>query len=188
MFKYTTRLILVQFCVNFSPLHFNYLYICLFRNFSAQKIRSSILTKNTIKTNLPKEYYIRKLTEQTDENDRLKIRMKTLETQARSNAEPINNNGSDNSINEFIAEMGQWEQKINAIYDVMKTTQENYFSQYSKEKMLRFRMKLKEATEKAKNAFNLDSFAKDKVSLTSYTIIVRCSSIKVKYLLVAIHV
>lgn len=91
-----------------------------------------------------------------------------METQTLPNAEPINNNGSGDNITAFITEMARWEQKINTIYEIMKTTQENYFSQYSKEKILKFRMKLKEATEKAKNAFNLDSLAKDKVSLIFY--------------------
>lgn len=60
--------------------------------------------------------------------------------------------------------MSHWEQKINKIYDTKKTAQENYFSQYSKEKILKFRTKLKEASENAKNEFNMNGMLIDRVS------------------------
>lgn len=94
----------------------------------AQKIRSANLTKNAIKTNLPKEYYIRKLTDITNENEKLAKRVKTLEAQTQ--AAPTNNNTTTADLDVLINDMVQWENKITDVYDIMKTAQENYFAQY----------------------------------------------------------
>lgn len=103
--------------------------------YSAQKIRSANLTKNAIKTNLPKEYYIRKLTDITNENERLQKRIKTMETQAQANhallpPPPMNNNTAGVDVDALIEDMSHWEDQITHVYDAMKTAQENYFSQY----------------------------------------------------------
>lgn len=114
-----------------------------------------------MKSNLPAEYYIRKLAEMSSENDQLKKRVKLMETKAG----PVEQSGRPTfQFEEFTKEIEKWEKRIDSIYDLMKTEQECYFAQCSKQKVLLLRTKLKEATEKAKQEFKLHGSELDRVS------------------------
>lgn len=134
--------------------------------YSAQKIRSVTLTKNAMKSNLPAEYYIRKLTDLTNENEQLKKRIKLMESKHQEPEKKRNSQAVN--FEELMVESEKWERRINPIYDLMKTEQECYFAQYSKQQVLKFRMKLKEATEKAKQDFNINGSGLDRVSVDIY--------------------
>lgn len=115
------------------------------------------------KTNLPKEYYIRKLTDNVSENEQLKKRIKELESRLTS---PTTNNATTivNYVEDITKETASWQAKINAIYQDMQEAQENYFIQYSKEKLLKFRTKLKEATEETRKTFYMHGTFLNRVS------------------------
>lgn len=128
----------------------------------AQKIRTSSLTQNAFKTNLPKEFYVHKLTETMAEVEHLNARIKIIESQAATQ------NGQDNdkfvAFDRLIADMVEWREKIDRIYVELKVAQESYFNLYSKEKVLHLRTKLKGQTEQIKKMFTMNGEHLPKVS------------------------
>lgn len=128
----------------------------------AQKIRTSSLTQNVFKSNMPKEFYVHKLTDTMAEVEQLQARIKHLESQAVAQ----NGNGDDGFIafDKLIGDVAQWQQNIDRIYTELMTAQESYFNLYSKEKVLYLRTKLKSQTEQIKKMFNMNGDHLTKVS------------------------
>lgn len=119
---------------------------------------------------MPKEYYVRKLTDTTNEVDQLKTYIKTLETQlAQLNNKNNNNaNGNQLTLENLLAEKEEWVERIDKIYDNIRIAQENYYSMSSKEKLLKLRTKYKENTEKNRKLFNMDGEFLKRVSTTYF--------------------
>lgn len=124
----------------------------------AQKIRTTTLTKNALKSNLPKEYYVHKVTESIAENEELKKRIKALESQlAATQKSSNNNNNSNENTLEMLQEAELWKKQIDELFDEVKTAQDNFFAMTSKEKLLKFRSKLKENNEQNRKIFYIDA-------------------------------
>lgn len=128
----------------------------------AQKIRTSSLTQNAFKSNLPKEFYVHKLTDTMAEMEKLQKRIKVLEDQATV---PEGNDVDESAaFDKLFAEFFEWQQRIDKIYVELMTSQESFFNLYSKEKVLHLRTKLKSQTEKIKKKFTLNGDHLMKVS------------------------
>lgn len=137
---------------------------CLFffQSIRAQKIRTTTITKNLFKTNLPKEFYINKLTDKTLEVESLQKCIRALQDQlANAKAITVNNNVHND---ELLAQVESWRPKIDKIYNDIRTAQENYYTMSSKEKLLKLRTKYKEYTEHNRKMFNIDGDFMKRVS------------------------
>lgn len=123
----------------------------------AQKIRTTIVTKNLFKSNLPKEYYVNKLTDKMVEVEELQKCVKALQTQLAEQCSAVNNNVNSNEVMaNMMAQVDVWKTKIDKIYTDIRTAQENYYTMSSKEKLLKLRTKYKEHTEQNRKLFNMD--------------------------------
>lgn len=137
---------------------------------SAQKIRTTTLTKNALKNDFPKEYYVHKLAEKTTEVETLEKRIKTLESQIGMEQVPSTCNSRDikSSFEDLYKEAVPWQQLINKVYDALHHAQSNYFPLHSKEQILKVRTKFKEYLEENRKAFNIDGEFMDRVSREAY--------------------
>lgn len=130
----------------------------------AQKIRTSSLTQNAFKTNLPKEFYVHKLTDTMAEVEQLQARIKALESQGI--AQNANDDVDFIAFDTLVRDATVWQQKIDKIYREMNAAQESYFNLYSKEKVLHLRTKLKAQTEQLKKMFSMNGEHLTRVSKT----------------------
>lgn len=133
--------------------------------FRAQKIRTGTITKSTFKSNLPKEYYVNKLTDKTNEVAELQKCIQTLQAQLAERCSSVNNNmNSDEIMNNLMAQVDIWKHKIDKIFSDIRMAQENYYTMSSKEKLLKLRTKYKEYTEQNRKLFNIDGDSMKRVS------------------------
>lgn len=144
----------------------------------AQKIRTGTITQNLFKSNLPKEYYVRKLTDSAAEVEELKkcivsLRAQLADEKSKTN---INNNNSDKiGWNDLMSEFDTWKEKLDATYKDVIVAQENYYKMSSKEKLLKLRTKLKEAADHKRKLFNIDGDSLKRVSKTTNKFILMIS-------------
>lgn len=125
----------------------------------AQKIRTTAITKNLFKTNLPKEYYVRKLTDTSAEIDGLKAIIQKLESQLAAAVTSKNNNTpktTQDGLAALLAESESWKKRIDKAYADIRVASENFFSMSSKEKLLKLRTKFKETVEHHRKLFNMN--------------------------------
>lgn len=85
-----------------------------------------------------------------DDLQRLKESNKTMENKLLTVTKSTKSNPYDDS------ELQCWFQKIDAIYSSVIKSQEYYYGMQSKEKILRFRSRLKEKAEECKKILTLD--------------------------------
>lgn len=132
----------------------------------AQKIRTPTLTQNAFKTNLPKEFYVHKLTDTMAEVEQMQKRIKTLESQLAAQ----NGDGGEAFVvfDKLADDMAQWQQRIDRIYVELMTAQESFFNLYSKEKVLYLRTKLKGQTEQIKRKFSMNGDHLTKVRANTF--------------------
>lgn len=148
----------------------------------AQKIRTTTITKNLFKSNLPKEYYVNKLTDKTHEVDELQKCIRTLQAQladAKAAAAEVvaatttttvstNDQNSDELLAaataQLVAQAECWRAKIDSVYQDILNAQENFYTMSSKEKLLKLRTQLKENTEKSRKTFSIDGEFMKRVS------------------------
>lgn len=155
--------------------HNSYLIVFLFfESIRAQKIRTTAITKSLFKTNLPKEYYVNKLTGKTLEVEELQKRVRALQEQlATATAQTIQStdNNTNNNVNNdnLLAQAEIWKQKIDKIFNDIRAAQENYYTMSSKEKLLKLRTKCKENTEHNRKMFNIDGEFMKRVSKLNST-------------------
>lgn len=154
----------------------------------AQKIRTTAVTKNLFKSNLPKEYYVNKLNDKTHEVDGLQKCIRTLQVQladakaaaaaavaATTTTTTTLSTNIDNNQNadeilaaaaaQLVAQAESWRAKIDSVYQDILSAQENFYTMSSKEKLLKLRTQLKENTEKSRKTFNIDGEFMKRVSL-----------------------
>lgn len=125
--------------------------------FRAQKIRTTTITKSLFKSNLPKEFYVTKLTDKMQEVESLQKRIKAMQAQLDQQCSSTNNNvNAKDVMANYMAETEQWKQKIDKIYNDIRAAQENFYLMSSKEKLLKLRTKYKENTEQNRKLFNID--------------------------------
>lgn len=122
----------------------------------AQKIRTTTITKNLFKSNLPKEFYVNKLTDKTLEVEELQKCIKALQTQLAERTTANNIANPNGIMANIIAQADIWKHKIDKIYNDIRTAQENYYMMSSKEKLLKLRTKCKEHTEQSRKLFSMD--------------------------------
>lgn len=155
-------------CINTThdSTHTNYLtFPYLNQFFRAQKIRTTTIKKSLFKTNLPKEYYVNKLTDKTLEVEELQKCIKSLQAQLAERCSAVNNNVNPEEIlANYMAQADSWKEKIDKIYKDIRTAQENYYMMSSKEKLLKLRTKYKENTEQSRKLFSMDNECMKKVS------------------------
>lgn len=137
-----------------------------FNPLRAQKIRTTTITKNLFKSNLPKEYYVNKLTDKTVEVEELQKCIKALQAQIHSDrfTSMNNNQNPEEVIATYKAQAETWKNKIDKIYSDIRAAQENYYMMSSKEKLLKLRTKYKECTEQNRKLFSVDSECMKRVS------------------------
>uniref|UniRef100_A0A0K8UHY8 Kinesin-like protein KIF18A n=1 Tax=Bactrocera latifrons TaxID=174628 RepID=A0A0K8UHY8_BACLA len=116
--------------VSMSSLTYEDTYNTLKYASRAKKIRTT-LRQNVLKSNMPKDFYIKKVTELMAENERLKAKVTQLEKS--SEVTP--------SYNE--SELKAWYSKIDEVYSTFIKTQEYVIVNQSKIKSMNFREKLK---------------------------------------------
>lgn len=136
----------------------------------AQKIRTGTITQNMFKSNLPKEYYVRKLTDSAAEVEELKKCIESLRAQMadQKTKNNIDNNNSDKAgWNDLMSQFDTWKGKLDATYKDVIVAQENYYRMSSKEKLLKLRTKLKEAADHKRKLFNIDGDSLKRVSKTT---------------------
>ncbi|XP_023291597.2 kinesin-like protein KIF18A [Lucilia cuprina] len=140
--------------VSMSSLTYEDTYNTLKYASRAKKIRTT-LRQNALKTNMPKEFYVKKVNELMDENDRLKQTNSALEAKA-------------NKATTFDeSELKPWYSRIDQIFASIIKTQEQYISIKSRVKNLTFRIKLKTDMENSRKILYGDCESQENYS--SYT-------------------
>uniref|UniRef100_A0A336KW17 CSON001206 protein n=1 Tax=Culicoides sonorensis TaxID=179676 RepID=A0A336KW17_CULSO len=125
----------------------------------AKKIKTS-LRQNLLQSSLPKEYLVKKVNEQQNENERLKAKIKELEARL---AESESRNGKSAPIQAFadtttspVDVTSKWISKIDEIHKQLNTTQDHYFAITSKDKLVSCKNKLKGYLEGVRNLFDIE--------------------------------
>ncbi|XP_075162108.1 kinesin-like protein at 67A [Haematobia irritans] len=123
----------------------------------AKKIRTT-LRQNALKTNMPKEFYVKKVNELMDENDRLKKAISALETKV--------NKASmyDDS------ELNPWYNKIDHVFSTLLKIQDQYMTLKSRLKNLSFRRKIKSDMDDFQKMLNIDSKQQENIDIFSASI------------------
>ncbi|CAD7082178.1 unnamed protein product [Hermetia illucens] len=122
----------------------------------AKKIRI-VLKQNILRTNMPKDYFIKKATDLQHEIEKLKNLNKQLEEklqQQQTDSKPFD---------EML--LNSWFDKIDASYSALFKVQEPIMNAQSKERILYYRGKLKECAERGMAELSLDGVTVDEVSL-----------------------
>ncbi|XP_065361380.1 kinesin-like protein KIF18A [Calliphora vicina] len=140
--------------VSMSSLTYEDTYNTLKYASRAKKIRTT-LRQNALKTNMPKEFYVKKVNELMEENERLKQSNIALEAKA-SKATTFDE-----------AELRPWYTRIDQIFASIIKTQEQYISLKSRVKNLTFRIKLKTDMENTRKILYGDCESQE--NFTSYT-------------------
>ncbi|CRK99415.1 CLUMA_CG012568, isoform A [Clunio marinus] len=134
----------------------------------AKKIRTNI-RQNTITTNIPKEFLLKRCDAQVTEIEKLKSeieeikaeneKMKRNMLEANGNEKQATNNkmnGSGDALLQEEIDLTAWMKKIDEIYNHFKKTRERCLSLQSVEKVLNFRIKFAERYEEVKKILTLD--------------------------------
>lgn len=119
------------------------------------------------KSNLPKEYYVNKLTEKTRDVEQLQECIQTLRAQLAERCTNVNNNvNSDQIMANLMAQVDTWKHNIDKVFSDIRMAQENYYMMSSKEKLLKLRTKSKEHTEQNRKLFSIDGDSMKRVSIS----------------------
>lgn len=137
----------------------------------AKKIRTTC-KQNTMTTNMPKEYLLKRCNDQVTEIEKLKAEMekmrernKMLEAQLldQKSLSKMTNGGGD-GFNIPSGDINVWIEKIDLVYNNFKKAHEKCLLLQSSEKLLNFRIRFKERYEEAKKILTLDGAKLDGVS------------------------
>ncbi|KAH8302228.1 hypothetical protein KR044_004260 [Drosophila immigrans] len=115
----------------------------------AKKIRT-VLRQNVLKSNLPKEFYVKKVNEVMADQDRLRERNKMLEAKLAQMERASNENNFDP------LELKPWYSKIDAVYSTVTKLQQCVIGIRSKIQSLSYRQKLKKDFEQLRKVLTLD--------------------------------
>ncbi|KAL5291992.1 KIF18A family protein [Megaselia abdita] len=122
----------------------------------AKKIRNT-LRKNVLKSNMPKEYYIKKVNDQNDELEKLAAKCKALEAQVAAGAGKA---FDDKEVKTFVG-------KLDILYAALLSAQEQYFNAQSNHQVTRLRIDLKDRAIERKKILILSKPTADFQSLES---------------------
>lgn len=131
----------------------------------AKKIRTNV-RQNVVTTNMPKEFLLKKCNDQVSEIEKLKERIKMLESQLsdQKKVTKIVNGNGDGPGKVREADLSGWHNKIDSVYSNFNKTHDKCLSLQSNEKILNFRIRFKERYEAVKKIFTLDGSKLDSVS------------------------
>ncbi|XP_037931656.1 kinesin-like protein KIF18A isoform X2 [Teleopsis dalmanni] len=148
--------------VSMSSLTYEDTYNTLKYASRAKKIRTT-LKQNVLVSNMPKDYYIKKVTELLAENEKLKEINKVYETNTALTQESAE---KQSTCDESKLEL--WYRKICNVCLPVVTAQDNVLELQSRMKTLEFKMKIKTDSDKANRNLKLHkSVSEDDVSLDS---------------------
>ncbi|XP_030372898.1 kinesin-like protein KIF18A [Scaptodrosophila lebanonensis] len=153
--------------VSMSSLTYEDTYNTLKYASRAKKIRTT-LRQNVLKTNMPKEFYVKKVTEVMTENERLVERNKQMEAKLLKFERDT---ASHNNIVSYDAQaLKPWYSKIDAVYASVIKTQEYAIGIRSRIKNLSYRQTMKKDLEEYRKLLSLDQrlFQEDYVRFQSY--------------------
>lgn len=150
----------------------------------AKKIKTS-LKQNLVPSNMPKEYLLQKANEATAENQMLKEKITQLEArivELESQPERTAKFAKPNNFELAAAQekrrsdadkvlIESYQNKINALFDNLRASQENFFNIQSKEKITSLKQKLKSTIEEVTKCFVLDGTPMKDVSYCSISLI-----------------
>ncbi|XP_034104570.1 kinesin-like protein KIF18A isoform X1 [Drosophila albomicans] len=115
----------------------------------AKKIRT-VLRQNVLKSNLPKEFYVKKVNEVMVEQERLMERNKLLEAKLAQLERASNEHSFDP------AQLTPWYSKIDAVYSTVTKLQQCVIGLRSKIQSLSYRQKLKKDFEQLRKVLTMD--------------------------------
>ncbi|EDV97647.1 kinesin-like protein KIF18A [Drosophila grimshawi] len=136
--------------VSMSSLTYEDTYNTLKYASRAKKIRT-VLRQNVLKSNMPKEFYVKKVNELMAEQDRLLLYNKGLEAKL---AQLERSGGSDNGYDP--QELKPWYSKIDAVYASVIKLQQCVIGIRSKVQSLSYRQTLKKDFEQLRKMLTLD--------------------------------
>lgn len=111
----------------------------------AKKIRTT-LRQNAFKSNMPKEFYVKKVQELMETNKNLESKV----TQQQKDIGLCGSRGYDKN------ELKIWYDKIDAVYSIIVKTQEYVYGMVSKKKIFEFRTKIREDAEACRKILSID--------------------------------
>lgn len=135
----------------------------------AKKITSDC-KQNIVQSNMPKEYLVKRCTSQAEEIERLKGRIKqlekTLEEKEKQTAQPPPTPVSSSSSCDAMTfgNYLKWTQKIDSAFAEYRKALEFCLTSQSREKILKYRINLKEHAENVKKLLPLDGARLEYVS------------------------
>ncbi|KAL7733782.1 hypothetical protein ACLKA6_011505 [Drosophila palustris] len=135
--------------VSMSSLTYEDTYNTLKYASRAKKIRT-VLRQNVLKSNLPKEFYVKKVNEVMAEQERLMERNKLLEMKLAQ----LERAGNENSYDQ--QELMPWYSKIDAVYATVTKLQQCVIGIRSKIQSLNYRQTLKKDFEQLRKLLTLD--------------------------------
>lgn len=149
--------------VSMSSLTYEDTYNTLKYASRAKKIRT-VLRQNVLKSNLPKEFYVKKVNEVMVEQERLSERNKLLEAKLLQLERAGNENNYDQQ------ELKPWYIKIDAVYASVTKLQQCVIGLRSKIQRLNYRQTLKKDFEQLRQLLTLDQrvLQEDYKLLTNY--------------------
>lgn len=135
----------------------------------AKNIRTTV-RQNVVKSNMPKEYYTKKINDMQCETDKLRAIIKQLETKLSNSTQKTTVFNDNRSTSSNVAsldwkEIEGWYAKIDVIYTTLLNAQQNFLCIQSKEKILKFRSNLKKNAEFGTQILRLDGKNLSAVSL-----------------------
>lgn len=127
---------------------------------SAKKIRT-LCKQNIVKSTMPKEYYVNKMSSLEEENYKLK-EMLRLRTQEIEELKAALGKREVSSVVAAIAalpveeDLSEWEEKLTQVYEKVSSNRRRYWTMKSKEKILMLKIKFKDHVEELKKKVYFD--------------------------------
>ncbi|XP_052872490.1 kinesin-like protein KIF18A [Anopheles cruzii] len=142
---------------NISPSNLTYddTYNTLKYASRAKKIRTTV-RQNIVPSNVPKEFLVKKVNEQAEENERLKAKLAELEELLRRKSGTRNSASATTAPKLDETLLNTWLARIDSSYNSVIQAQQHVLTLQSKEKLLTMRSRLKEQAENIARIVKLD--------------------------------
>uniref|UniRef100_A0A182FFJ4 Uncharacterized protein n=1 Tax=Anopheles albimanus TaxID=7167 RepID=A0A182FFJ4_ANOAL len=121
----------------------------------AKKIRTTV-RQNIVPSNVPKEFLVKKVNEQAEENERLKAKLAELEAELQRRKSSSNSHvvATTAKLDETL--LNTWHSRIDSIYNSIRQAQQHFYLLQSKKKLLNQKSKVKEQAEAIARILTLD--------------------------------
>ncbi|XP_050091106.1 kinesin-like protein KIF18A [Anopheles aquasalis] len=122
----------------------------------AKKIRTTV-RQNIVPSNVPKEFLLKKVNEQAEENERLKAKLTELEAELQKRKSSTSNGNIVCTTAKFDETLlNTWHSRIDSIYNSIRQAQQHFYLLQSKKKLLNQKSKVKEQAEAIARILTLD--------------------------------